>query len=131
MLSARKQGLGYTPSRGLSTPHDPTSPLPFPDMTSMAADTDVAASEDAASSLAEDEEFAVEENAHRCSSDLKAFSFGVEELGNPEHICMNPWALSAFWPTILQAGEADCRSVHRHLIVIISSDRKSFIWQLC
>lgn len=65
MLSARKQGLGFSASKPPGASTEPPSPLPFPDFNHMTNGSDVAASEDAESSLAEDEEFATEEHAHR------------------------------------------------------------------
>ena len=65
MLSARKQGLGWSASKPPGASTDPPSPLPFPDFSRMSNGSDVAASDDAESSLAEDEEFATEEHAHR------------------------------------------------------------------
>lgn len=74
MVSARKQGLGFTGSKPSETASEPPSPMPFPDFNYLAVKgtSDAAASEDAESSLAEDEEFAAEEHAHR--SDIHLWS---------------------------------------------------------
>lgn len=65
MVSARKQSRSYTPSRTSDIAHEQPSPLPFPDFGTAAGGSELGGSEDAASSLAEDEEFATEEHAHR------------------------------------------------------------------
>lgn len=65
IMSARKQATGLTPLPSQNSLAEPLSPLPMADLNSHTADFDAAASE-RASSLAEDEEFAAEEHAHRC-----------------------------------------------------------------
>ena len=67
MVSARKQG-GRQPSLlSQESLPEPTSPLPMLELNRVSSglDTDDPAADGAASSLAEDEEFAAEEHAHR------------------------------------------------------------------
>jgi len=67
MMSTRKQG------RGLATMHSqgslggdlPPSPLPMADLASVSLHLDAGGNDDGGSSLAEDEEYTVEEHAHR------------------------------------------------------------------
>ena len=67
MVSARKQERSA--SKALHG-HEQPSPLPFPGFANMTAGSETGGSDDADSSLAEDEEFATEEHAHRCARAL-------------------------------------------------------------
>lgn len=66
MVSARKKGLSASKTPCLA--HDPPSPLPFPDFATLSSEMDVACSEEADSSLAEDEEIVTGEHSHMYGS---------------------------------------------------------------
>ena len=72
MMSTRKQGraLATMQSQGsLGLGDAPPSPMPMADLASVALDLEAGGDDGGASSLAEDEEYAVEEHAHRLARD--------------------------------------------------------------